>query len=330
MKEIKKILVPTDFSEQADAAYNHAQEIAKKFGAKIDLIHIIPTIKYFHESISNMGFPIDMDGDLYPSVQEEAIGKMGEIMKEHIEEEYRGESICKIDRTSAARIVDVANKGGYDLIVMASRGRHATHLLRGSTTEKVIRHSEIPVFTVDARLSKEGVNRILFPTDGSTISFSALPIALSLAETYEAEIVLFHVVELYGSALESDRPDPKKSDEVNIYTTLMKRLSDYLTDEKDSNIEISRREEDFEDKFVVTNGASSRTVHLRTVVAKGVSAHHGIEDYAVDNADIVVMATHGHSGFAHLFLGSTTEKVAQHLTIPVVTVKPDKDKLKKK
>ncbi|NBC05211.1 MAG: universal stress protein, partial [Bacteroidetes bacterium] len=42
-------------------------------------------------------------------------------------------------------------------------------------------------------------------------------------------------------------------------------------------------------------------------------------------ADIVMMATHGHSGFAHLILGSTAEKVAQYVKKPVITIRPDED-----
>ena len=63
------------------------------------------------------------------------------------------------------------------------------------------------------------------------------------------------------------------------------------------------------------------------MIEKGVSAHIGIEEYAPSHADVVVMATHGHSGLAHFFLGSTTEKVAQSLDMPVLTVKPDTSKM---
>src|SRR5699024_3152192 len=105
---------------------------------------------------------------------------------------------CKIGRKPSARIVDWARDGGYDLIVVASKGKHETHLLRGSITEKLIRHSEVPIFSVDKKLSSDGLNRILLPTDGSQLSFLALPMALSLAEIYGAEIIFYHALEQYG------------------------------------------------------------------------------------------------------------------------------------
>jgi len=330
MTNVKKILVPTDFSENAIPAYTHAEEIARKFGAKIDFIHVIPTLKYFSESISRLGVPFDMDENLYPTAQKEALHKMKGIMDDYIEEEYKGEAICQIDRKPSEAISEIAKEGKYDLIVMASRGQHDTHLLRGSTAEKVIRHSEVPVFTVDARLSSEGLKRILVPTDGSMISFSVLPTALMLADTYDAEITLYHVRELYGSFLEDEVRNPQKTDDANIYESLLDRLMDYLVQEALEEIQIARGEVDFEDRFIITEGASSHSIAFKTVIQRGVSAHVGIQEYAVDNADVVVMATHGHSGLAHFFLGSTTENVAQHLDLPVVTVKPDKEKLKNK
>lgn len=329
MKKFKKILVPTDFSENSIAAYTHAQEIAKKYGAKVDFIHIIPTLQYFNESLSRLGVPLD-DGDLYPTAQKEAKHRLKELMDDYIEEELKGEPITRIDRKASRSITDEANTNGYDLIVMASRGEHGADLLRGTTTEKVIRYSDIPVFTVDKRLNSSGLKRILFPTDGSVISFSAIPVALSLAQTYDAEITLLHVAELYGKGIEETEEKRTITEEEKKYEAVIDRLEDYLIDNKLDHIQIVRGEVNFEDQLMITEGDSDDMINLYTVIEKDVSAHHGIEEYAADNADLIVMATHGYSGFAHFFLGSTTEKVAQHINLPVVTVKPPNDLLEKK
>lgn len=329
MKPIKKILVPTDFSENAAVAYTHAQGIAAKFDATVDFIHIIPTLKYFSESYAKLGVPLDMETDFYPSAQKEAQHQMQRLMNDYINDACKGKVITNIDRKPSSGIVQIAQDGNYDLIVMASKGHHNTPFLRGSITEKVIRHSQVPVFTVDKNLSKQGLKRILLPTDGSEVSFAALPLTLSLAEIYQAEITLFHVLELYGSPLEDYIHNPQKTDEANRYEALLERLEDYLIEENMENVQIARGEVDFEDQFIITDGASSNSINFYTVLEKGVSAHHGIEEYAAGHADAVVMATHGHSGLAHFFLGSTTEKVAQHLDLPVVTVRPEKVRLEK-
>lgn len=330
MQEIKKILVPTDFSENAQLAYRHAQEIAHRVGAKVDFIHIIPTLTYFHKSLSNMQAPLNLDDEIYPMAQKEAVHQMQTAMDDYIADETKGEAVCKIDRKSSTAIAKHAKDNNHDLIVMASKGHHKSALLRGSTTNKVVRQSEVPVFTVDEGLNAEGLKDIMIPTDGSPLSFTALPMALTLATIYDADITFYHVQELYGSPLETKGRDPKKSDEQNIYEALIGRLDDYLAAEGIDNVKIARGDEKFRDQFVISDNASSRRINIYTAVERGVSAHLGIEDYAAENADVVVMATHGHSGFAHLLLGSTTEKVAQSLSTPVLTVKPDEKKLSKK
>lgn len=331
MKPINKILVPTDFSGNAQLAYRHAQEIAHRMGAKVDFIHIIPTLTYFHQSLSKMQAPLDMvDEELYPTAQKEALHRLEKAMSNYLADEEKGEAICKINRKPSTAITEYAKENNYDLIVMASKGRHESNLLRGSTTDKVVRHSAVPVFIVDAGLNAEGLKEILIPTDGSVLSFTALPMALTLSTIYDANIIFYHVQELYGSPLDFESRDPKKSDKQNIYESLLDRLEDYLAAEGFDNVKLARGDEKFRDQFVVSENASNRRINVYTAIERGVSAHLGIEEYATGNADVVVMATHGHSGFAHLLMGSTTEKVAQSLDMPVLTVKPDTKKLAKK
>lgn len=73
MESIKKILVSTDFSNNAESAYTHSREIARRFGAKVDFSHIIPTLKYFHESISRLEGSLGTEREIYPKAQKEAV-----------------------------------------------------------------------------------------------------------------------------------------------------------------------------------------------------------------------------------------------------------------
>lgn len=328
MINIEKILVPTDFSKSAETAYQCAQEIAEKYGARVDFMHVIPTLKYFSDSISELGMPLDLNEDVYPTIQKETAHKLTEIMNDYLPESNRGDTIVQIDRKPSRAITEMGRSGDYDLIVMAAKGKHDTEMLRGSTTEKVIRNAEIPVFTVDARFASEKVKRILLPTDGSETSFAALPLAITLAATYDAGITLFYVSELHGNTLEYELKYPEKPEDINIYESILDVMNNYLKKTAD-NISIQRDPEDFQDRLVITEDASSRSVALRTVVVKGFSVHQAIEENAEEYADLVVMATHGHTGLTHFVLGSTTEKVAQYLQMPVVTIKPSKSKKEK-
>lgn len=325
MFEIKRILVPTDFSDNSSHAYNPAQQLAGKYNAKIDFIHVVPTLQYFNESISKLGLPFSMEKDLYPKVQEESINKLNSLMDDYLKEENRGEAIVRIAPKPSKAIVENAEKGGYDLILMATHGKHESDFLRGSITEKVIRYAKTPVLTTD-RAGIEGIKNILVSTDGSQASLSAMPVAISMALKFEASITLYHVLELHGSLTENVEPNPMRSEKDNIYDVLYSALENFFEKSWDK-VEL-RAGDGYNDQLVYNEGASNATIDITTVIEKGVSAHHAIREYAKEHSDLVVMATQGHSGLAHLLLGSTAEKVTQYLDMPVISVKPDIEKKK--
>jgi len=329
MIKLNKILVPTDFSKGAEAAYSVAQKVADTYGGTVDFIHVVPIVKYLAESVKKLGVPLDMNKDVYPKIATESEHLLKRAMDDYLRDETKGKFFVKIDRKPSETIVEHAKKGGYDLIIIGARGKHETKLLRGGTTEKVIRNSTVPVFSVDGKIDRHSIKNIMIPTDTSPLSLSAFPHAVALADTFQANITLFHVIELYGSISEDIPRTPGKGEMVSIYEVIIDRLNDHLTDIGSENIHIQRSGVTFEDNVVITEGSSSRSVPIYTKIVKGVSAHYEIESYAEENADLVVMATHGHSGFAHLILGSTAEKVAQYVSKPVITVRPDKSKFKK-
>jgi len=324
MKEINKILIPTDFSKGSQTAYTVAQKIADTFGSRIDLVHIIPTVKYLHESIKKLGVPLDMNKDVYPQIVKEKEHAIQRDMDDYIRDQNKGEIFVRIDRKPSEAIVEHAKQKGYDLIIMGAKGHHETALLRGGTTEKVIRYSKVPVFSVDKSLEKEKIRHVLVPTDSSMLSLAGFPLALAIADTYNADITLLHIIELYGSVSEDIPRSPQKGETISIYEVVIERLKKFLSEKELENISVQRTGVTFEDEVAIADNGDSRQVQLKTKIIKGVSAHYEIESYAEENADIVVMATHGHSGFAHLILGSTAEKVAQYVTKPVITVRPEK------
>lgn len=325
MVEIKKILVPTDFSKGSECAYPVAQSIADTFGATIDFIHIIPTLKYFNESMKRLGVPLDMEKDLYPKIFDETERTLEKSMDQYLKKKNKGSYYVKIERKPSEAIVEFASKNGYDLILMGSRGKDETGMLRGSVTERVIRKSKVPVFSIGERFDLNKVNNVVLTTDSSELSLAAFPLSVALADSFNAHLTLFHVIELYGSASEDIPRDPGKGENISIYEAIIERLNHYLDKRKIDNIHIQRTGIMFEDEAAITDGEESRTIPLYTRIVKGVSAHYEIENYASEEADILVMATHGHSGFAHLILGSTAEKVAQYVKKPVITVRPGEE-----
>lgn len=324
MLKLKKLLVPTDFSKGARSAYPYAGALTNRFGGKIDFIHIIPMLKYLNESISRLGLPLDMDKDVYPHIQTEAMARLKEELKMSVPDSARGEAIIKVDRKASDTIIEYAAKKEYDLIVMGARGSHEHDLFKGSITEKVIRGSSVPVLTVHNGLSDRGINRILVPTDYSELSFKSLTYAVSMASNLEAEITLFHVVELYGSASENDSLDSGRDEIEAIHDNLTAKVRKHVDENMLGAEKWSLIEEGGKLYLKPEKNDNGRKIAFNVLVKKGIGAHYEIVELADEESDLVVMATHGRSGLSHLFLGSTTEKVIMSSRVPVLTIRPEK------
>lgn len=322
MFEIKRILVPTDFSEGSDVAAAVAQKMAYKFGAEVDLIHVVPELRHFMRFLSS-----DMNME-YSDQLIETAQKQIEASMMNFDEEIRGKYFIKMDRKPHETILQHAKNRGYDLIIMGAKGEHKTKMRRGGITRDVIRNSRVPVLTVDNEKIGKEIKSVMVPTDSSDLSFTALIRAVRLAAVFEGDITLFYVAELYGGLTDTALVSPESIQKDKIYEKLTGKLERFLKERKDESITLVRTKQNFEDSLDVKIDEEIWSVKLKTVIVAGFSPHYEIETYADMHSDLVVMATHGHSGFANLFLGSVTEKVLQYLNKPVLTIRPSEAEFK--
>jgi len=141
MSRIKTILVTTDFSETAQRAFDHARELAEKFGARTILVHVEedrlpPLVLEYTE--------VDL-GEILRRQKEQAREKLAQLAPE-LGPEVQIEVAAG---TPHVEIVQLAEKHQADLIVMATHGRgFISHVLLGSTAERVLRHAPCPVLIV--------------------------------------------------------------------------------------------------------------------------------------------------------------------------------------
>lgn len=319
----RHILVPTDFSENSIEAIKMASEFVNLYDSCVDLIHVIPLMSYYDESMQHLGVPFDMDRDLYPKVLKTTNEKMHELAEEYLPKEHRGQLINLVGRKASQVIADQANKGPYDLIIMANKGEHDSKHLRSGVTEKVIRYSEKPVLSIDSVLTNENVNEILVPIDGSDHSAEPLAQAFDLALAFDAKISLMHIIEPYSLGMEV--LPVSVEDENAVYRSLIKNIASYLSSHPKLGLRIERGSEDFEDTLVYDSDNKTESVPITSIVKKGFSAHTEICEYANNNTDLVVMSTHGRTGLVRVILGSTTGIVSQHLKKPLLTLRPDPD-----
>jgi nucleotide-binding universal stress UspA family protein len=149
--EIKKILWPTDFSDNCNAALPYVLSLSKKYGAEIHLLYVAEELAHFGSWYGEVTAP---DTELKPPVFEELhkweIPRAERKMEEVCEKELAG---CPMFHKHiligdpAQEILKAIEKEGVDVVVMATHGRKGQFAF-GSVADKVVKNAPVPVWTV--------------------------------------------------------------------------------------------------------------------------------------------------------------------------------------
>lgn len=139
---------------------------------------------------------------------------------------------------------------------------------------------------------------ILIPTDGSPVSVKAAKAAIRLARDLGARVTAFHVMETWESQLYGEG---------------------YSIDAKTLRaIEHATRQAGERQVAAVAKLAKVARVPCASLVAKAATPYEGIVDAARKRkCDVIFMASHGRRGLSRLMMGSVTQKVLSHATVPV-------------
>lgn len=319
MKAINRILVPTDFSNGAKSAYEYANVVAGVYGSKVDLIHFIPTLKYFQDSFKNLGIPLSMEDNFVPQVIKDTESTLKKDMG-FIREEHRGKIISKTDPQPAKAIATFAKKEKYDLILMGAQGDSAEQYIHlGNVTNRVIKLSDVPVMSVTAGQASNEIRNIIVTTDASDASFEALKTAAPIAHKAGARITMLYVFELFGTTPKDSGIPERDESVVSIEDAVLTRIKGFLTAEQDFNLRLNL--DPAGHYFDYTDNGDVHHIPVQMATERGVSAHYEIVGYAKEHGDLLVISTSGRSGLPHLLLGSTAEKVIQWAEIPVLTTR---------
>ncbi len=144
MKEFSTILIAVDFSDSSDNAFQMALSIAKKFSAKLLIVHVI------NEPADLRGFyvPHVSFENLEKEIEEGAKKMMESFCRQNMHNFENFESLI-VSGLAYEQIIGQAEEKSADLIVLGTHGRTGLdHVLFGSTAEKVVRRSKLPVLTV--------------------------------------------------------------------------------------------------------------------------------------------------------------------------------------
>lgn len=148
MAEIKLIIYATDFSEGAARAADLARTLARAHGARLYLLHVITELGDKHRR----SIPASVMEAFVQEVKNQAVKDMHDFAGRFFADLADELDSDVVIGSGAEEILAQAERLGADLILMGTHGRRGVEkLLVGSTTERVIRKSAIPVLTVPER-----------------------------------------------------------------------------------------------------------------------------------------------------------------------------------
>lgn len=137
----KRILVPVDFSDHAEAAMETAINV---FGASSEEIIILTVYEGMQSRYTSMRMTEDMD-----AVMDESAKKSIELFQEKFNHRHENLQVLVKKGNPAAKIIDTAKEENIDLIVMGSQGQNPlARMFFGGTTYQVSRQAHCSIFVV--------------------------------------------------------------------------------------------------------------------------------------------------------------------------------------
>lgn len=288
MLMLKKILVPTDFSDYAKHALRAAFRLAEHTGAEVVLLHVVevvPTTFYAPSVFTTENNLIEQE--LHQHMVERAHDELKRGLEEmgDVVQKVAHRIVVEVGRAYPI-IMEYEQEEQPDCIMIGGRGADALEgTLIGSTTDKVVRHAACPVFVIKGDFAPNRVRKMLFATGFDEESEVAVKELKYWQEILQADLLLLRV----------NTP------------------TDFMTSR-----EIEQAYRRFIERYEL-----NASLHVYC----DVSQDEGIVNFADDvQADLIVVPTHQRRGISHLFLGSIAEDVVEHAHRSVLTFNLKKQK----
>lgn len=277
---MKTILVPVDFSKEADAALEVALSLANKMGSKIQLLHIIESIYYNNLSNKATYFPEEDPEKTFIQEQKDAAEKQLKKKKQAFASfDVRIGFSIKVGSV-IKHILEMSQEEKVDFIMMGTKGASGLEeMLIGSNTEKIVRLAKCPVLTVKEKPANFDLRNVVVAVNFEDDSKESMVNLQKLQQIFGFTIHVLHV-----------------NTPLNFDTTF----------------KIERKMEAFKKKYQLQT--------FTFTIINEYAFEDGILKFADKiNADLIVTFTHGRRGFTRLMDGSVTEGVVNHAVKPILT-----------
>lgn len=279
---MKRILIPTDFSNEAQNATELARNLASKFSAQLVFLHSIEVTS--SESINASGAPSNFDSFTDSMLVHESIKRANEEMKGLLETStLQGLEVSQVIKIGSpfSHIYEAIEEDDVDFIVMGTKGASGlSEVLIGSNTEKVVRRAKCPVLTVKESVDESVFSSIVYATNMGEHEEEVIKTLKELQQAYDSKIYMVWV----------NTPNNFKADRIT--KALMR-------------------------KFAEEHSLEGYEVH----VFNDVIEEDGIRHFADEvNAGMIVMGTSSHTGLSRIIRGSIAEDMVNHAKRPVLTI----------
>lgn len=297
MLVLDDLLVARDFSPVSDRAFQQALDVAACTEATL---HVL-SADVLHRDVTKEqegASPADGLDQVRENVKQEGNASAKQVEAVPVEEATRR------NVGPAPAVLTYASEHDIDLIVLGTRGEKGMkRVLVGSVTEEVVRRAERPVLSLrgqaDGHLPERlTIRRILAPLDFSEHSREALFYARELADLYDAQVDVLHVIQEELHPLFRIGGMESMSDvEPNVEEKALKKVDTFMSETSGPAVKTESH---------VTSGDTTSEISR-----------------FVDECDIdlVILSTHGRTGIERFFLGSVAEKVVRYVESPVLVVK---------
>jgi nucleotide-binding universal stress UspA family protein len=183
---MKKILVPTDFSEHAEYALKVAAQIAKKNNAEIILLHMLELPHQGGDAGTGAGHDV-------PEImlfKNRAIERLEDLMDEDYLDGIEVSEVIQFEKAFDG-VIKISKKNDIDFIVMGSHGASGfNEMFIGSNTEKVVRYSDVPVLVIKNDTDTFNADNFVFASDFSDEVKKPFEKMLQFAKAYDSHLNL--------------------------------------------------------------------------------------------------------------------------------------------
>jgi nucleotide-binding universal stress UspA family protein len=293
--DIKKVLVPVDFSSPSTLAVNHGVALACKFRAKLSLLHVVEA-----SSLLLYRFPSEAE-KVETQHKEQAEKMLPALVGSEDRDDLDTRFIVRAGEIEEV-IASVVDEERADVIVMGTHGRGLFgRLFLGSVTQSMLRKLGIPVLTLCHVSRPLEFARILFATDLGPDSDNGFRFALDIASTTGCSLLVAHCIE-------------------------RRRVVTYVTPEVEELFyeELRRIRRYVDEQFAKFRAeADSRKVRIECMVAKGEPSETLVRIADENDVDFMILGLRKTGAMVRALLGSTAEPVIRNAHVPVLSVPID-------